>query len=609
MVTSFSAVFTQATIFIQATIHLTRMIISPMKITKMFTRLTFTFLVLISSVVHATTDVTVTVDRNPVMVNESFVLEIVANDSLDGNDLDLTPIRQSGLVVGRTATSSSTQIINGSISKTTSWNVVLLARKEGSFTIPSLNIDGVSSKPLTVSVVKSNAAAGQNNQTIFLKNSIEQTDLYLQQTVKLVTRLYFAPNIDLQSGSLSDPSLDAAFIKQHGKDKDSSEIIMGVRYRVIERIYTVTPQSSGSFTIASPAFNGEISTGRRRSNFSNFGGTKPITSIGNDIDISVSSIPKQYSGSWLPSDLVMLNEEWQPKQDSYEVGTPITRTFTLTALNVNEEQLPEVIGTYPDSFKTYPDQSESHSEVRENAIVSQRVSTEAIVATKAGEFVLPAVSINWFNTKTKREEVATIPAKTITIIPSSNTQAAPMTNMQTPIIESSNISEQNCPAPNDMAGIANNTDNTSNSMFTDLVNQPILAWTGWVLWLLTSIIWFISRKVSSKKTATTKPDNKTAQYDKSALKQACHNNQANLVRAELLKWAKSEFTQPVLTLTALLPLVNPELQKQITLLQSSQYSKQDMNEQWSGKELYKAFKLLNSNNKTKDNASLPPLNG
>ena len=142
MVTSFSAVFTQATIFIQATIHLTRMIISPMKMTKMFTRLTFTFLVLISSVVHATTDVTVTVDRNPVMVNESFVLEIVANDSLDGNDLDLTPIRQSGLVVGRTATSSSTQIINGSISKTTSWNVVLLARKEGSFTIPSLNNTG-----------------------------------------------------------------------------------------------------------------------------------------------------------------------------------------------------------------------------------------------------------------------------------------------------------------------------------------------------------------------------------------------------------------------------------------------------------------------------------
>jgi len=598
-----------------STLRLTRMTINPMKTIKIFTRLSVTFALLLSSVVHATTELTVTLDRNPVMVNESFVLEIMANDSLDGNDLDLTPLRQSGLVIGRTATSSSTQIINGSISKTTSWNVVLLARKEGSYTIPALKIDGILSKPLTVSVVKSNAAAGQNNQTIFLKNSIEQTDLYLQQTVKLVTRLYFAPNVDLQSGSLTDPSLDAAFIKQHGKDKDSSEIIMGVRYRVIERIYTVTPQSSGTFTINSPAFNGEISTGRRRSNFSNFGGTKPITSLGNDIEINVSSIPKQYSGSWLPSDLVMLNEEWQPEQDSYEVGTPITRTFTLTALNVNEEQLPEVIGTYPDSFKTYPDQSESHSEVRQNAIVSQRVSTEAIVATQAGEYVLPEVSIHWFNTKIKREEVATIPAKTITIIPSSNTQAAPMTNLQTPIIESSNISEQNCPAPNDMSDSGNDTSNSPNDMFSNLLNQPMLAWAGWVLWLLTTIAWLISRQFSTKsvgKANNNKLMNTTPFFDQAALKQACANNQANLVRAELLKWAKSEFTPQVQTLTALFPLVSPELQKHIATLQSSQYSKhstQGTGEEWSGKALWKAFKQFKSTPKNADDSNLPPLNG
>lgn len=573
-----------------------------MTVINMFTRISIIGFLLISATVNATTDVSVTVDRNPVMVNESFVLEVVANDSLDGNDLDLTPLRQSGLVVGRTATSSSTQIINGSISKTTSWNVVLLARKEGNYTIPPLTIDGVSSQPITVSVVQSNAAAGQNNQTIFLKNIIEQTDLYLQQTVKLVTRLYFAPNVDLQSGTLSDPILDQAFIKQHGKDKDSSEIIMGVRYRVIERIYTVTPQSSGTFTISSPAFNGEISTGRRRSTFSNFGGTKPVTSIGSDIEINVSSIPKQYSGTWLPSDLVMLNEEWQPNQDSYEVGEPITRTFTLTALNVNEEQLPEVIGNYPDSFKTYPDQSESHSEVRQNAIVSQRVSTEAIVATKAGEFVLPEVSVNWFNTKTKREEVATIPAKTINIVPSTNAQAAPMTNLQTPIIESTAIGEQTCDLPSD----STYSDNDSSNLPTGSYNT-LLMWAGWALWIFTSLIWLLSSLLRRKQNKQPQSPHSKVTYDKSVLKQACLNNQANMVRAELLKWAKVEFTQPVLTLSALMPLVNPELQQQISILQNSQYSKH--NTEWSGKAFWNAFKMFNSTTKKKSDSNLPPLNG
>lgn len=592
------------------TVQLTRVQRTKMQLTrtKIFTRALATVLIFISSMAQATTEVTVSLDRNPVLVNESFVLEIIANDSLGANAFDVSQLSQTGLVVGRTATSSQTQIINGSISKTTRWNVVLLAQKTGSFKIPALRIDSIYSKPLTVSVVKSNYSSGQKTQTIFVKNSIEETDLYLQQTVKLVTRLYFAPNVDLKSGTLSDPTLDGASIKQHGKDKDSSEIIMGVRYRVIERIYMVTPQSSGTFTIESPAFNGEIGTGQRRSSFSSFGGTKPVTSLGNDIKIKVSSIPKKYSGAWLPSDLVMLNEEWQPNQDSYEVGEPITRTFTLLALNVNEEQLPEIVGKYPDSFKTYPDQSESHSEVRQNAIVSQRVSTEAIVATKAGTFELPAVSINWFNTKTKRQDVATIPAKKITIVASTNPQSsAPMTNLQTPIIESSSIGSESCEAANEQGNSNGITNGTSNTFLSPLM------WLGWALWVITGLAWFIVNKRSGKSTDKINKQNKSYKnndqvaFNKSILKQACMSSEASLVRDELLKWAKVEFTQPVLTLTALIPLVNPELQEQIATLNASQYSQQSTS--WSGKELWSAFKLFSSNAKKETPDDLPPLNG
>jgi hypothetical protein len=580
--------------------------------TQIFTRFSATILLLISSVVQATTEVKVSVDRNPVMINESFVLEIVANDSLDPSAFDLSQLSQTGLVIGRTATSSQTKIINGNIAKTTRWNVVLLARKTGSFKIPSLRIDSIYSKPLTVSVVESNTGAASNSKTIFVKNNIEQTNLYLQQTVKLVTKLYLAPSVDLQNGSLSDPTLEGAYIKQHGKDKDASEIIMGVRYRVIERIYSVTPQSSGTFTITSPAFNGEIGTGQRRSSFSNFGGTKPVTSVGNDIKIKVTSIPEKYSGPWLPSDLVMLNEEWQPEQDTYEIGEPITRTFTLLALNVNEEQLPEVVGNYPDSFKTYPDQSESHSEVRSNAIVSQRVSTEAIVATKVGTFELPAVTVNWFNTKTKRQDVATIPAKKITIVPSSNSQSsAPMTNLQMPILESSSLNDENCVASNSLDDSNGPTQDGNNSY-----SSPLM-WAGWILWILTSLAWFIVNKRSGKSTdgmnkqtkLNTKlhKSNEQSTFNKSVLKQACMNNDAHLVRDELLKWAKAEFTQPVLTLTALIPLVNLELQQQIHFLNSSQYSQQSAS--WAGKELWNAFKLFNSSSNTTTSDDLPPLNG
>lgn len=552
-------------------------------------------LVLFAGKVMAVTELTANVDRNPVMVNESFILQIVANDSVDSDQLDLSPIMRSGLTVGRTSTSSQTQIINGSVSKTTTWSTVLLARQAGNFVIPSLQIDGVTTQPINVEVIQSNNQSGQANQPIFLKNTIENSDLYLQQTVKFVTRLYFSTNVDLQSGTLSDPVLDSAVIKQQGKDKESSEIVMGVRYRVIERVYSITPQTSGDFTITSPTFNGEISTDRRRSVFSSFGSRKPVSSIGNDLTITVSPIPNTYQGSWLPSDLVQLNDELQPEQQSYQVGEPITRTYTLTALNVNEEQLPELKGSYPSSFNVYPDQSESYSVLRENAIVSQRISSEAIVATQPGTYTLPAVSINWFNTQTRRVEVAEIPERTIEIVAADNTaENSLLTNVP---LQQQEIMSQACPE--------HEPAQASCPTLAETEQQNLLiTLSGWALWLLTSIAWLLTR---NKKASVTKPQPKQAEeFSGSTLKQACKANDHKLVRSELLKWGQARFGDKVTNLSKLSSLVSSELAQEIAKLNQSQYSQQRSD--WSGSKLWQ---LINAEPKTDNEQkgkTLPPLN-
>lgn len=559
--------------------------------------LTLGLLLLVANKAWALTELTANVDRNPVMVNESFILQIVANDSIDPSDLDMSPLMRSGLTVGRTSTSSQTQIINGSISKTTTLSTVLLARQAGDYQIPALSLNGVSTQPISVKVIKSDAQDGQASQPIFLKNTLEHSDLYLQQTTKLVTRLYFAPSVDLQSGTLSDPVLESAAIKQQGKDKETSEIIMGLRYRVIERIYTITPQVSGEFTIKSPTFNGEVSTDRRRSVFSAFGNRKPVSSIGNDINVQVSPIPTNYQGSWLPSDLVQLNDELQPEQESYQVGEPITRTFTLTALNVNEEQLPELKGSYPSTFNVYPDQSESHSVVRQNAVVSQRISSEAIVATQVGEFTLPAVNVNWFNTKTAQVEVATIPARTIKIV-AADTDASNALVTNVPL-QQQEIVSQACPETP-----------TQELSCPALLEQGepktlVLTLAGWVLWLLTLIAWFFNRNKSAP-VENKSPEQNTKSVNLGELKKACKQGDHKLARAELVKWGQQRFGDEVNTLTELSKQVSSELKQEISILNESQYSQQRSS--WSGEKLWQ---LLQAESKQKVSATkkaLPPLN-
>lgn len=559
------------------------------------------FALFISLQTSAATTLTASVDRNPVMERESFVLKIEVNDSVNTNDLDLSQLQKTGFIVGRTATGSQTQIINGTIQKSTTWSVVLVAKSAGNYTIPSFSVQGASSQPINVKVVKTSTANNTRNESIFIQNNIETNELYVQQSIKLTTKLFISPQVDLQSGSLSEPKLDGAFIQQQGKDKDTSEIVNGIRYRVIERIYTITPQSSGKFSLESPTFNGDVITNtRRRSSFSSFSQSKPVTAFGEDFSIDVKPIPTNYTGVWLPSSIVQLNEEWSPNKETFEVGEPITRTITLTALNVNEEQLPEIKGNYPSNVKVYPDQSSTYSAVRQNALVSQRTNTEAIVANAPGTYTFPEIRISWFNTKTKRQDVAVLPAKTVKVtgnasVPApldtgaSNTSANDYDNM---------ASECNC---DQAAPLLKEKSNE--------LSYWLILLSGWLAFVISIIISIYTRRKYAKSpiienyNAMTSP---VSNFDLKVFKRACLSHQKEVVSNLLKQWIPIQFSG-CKSYDDAKPFMSKELIVAINELNEARFS--NTQKDWKGEALWQAVKSAGaSTEKPETNSTLPPLN-
>jgi len=110
--------------------------------------------------------------------------------------------------------------------------------------------------------------------------------------------------------------------------------------------------------------------------------------------------------------------------DSFVAGEPVTRIVTLTALGVVEEQLPDIPEFYPPNFKLYPDQSNTTTVEKDQSLISQRQTSLAIIPTQPGNFVLPEITIPWFNTLTQQTEYATIPARSITVAPASGANNA-----------------------------------------------------------------------------------------------------------------------------------------------------------------------------------------
>ncbi|WP_346993550.1 BatD family protein [Alteromonas gracilis] len=469
-----------------------------MKALSLSTLFSLIFAVFSQAVQADVNSVEATIDRNPVMLDEAIRLTVTADGSAERDAFDSSPLLKD-FVVGRTSVSSQTSIVNFDTKRTTVWTTTLFPRKEGSFTIPALTIEGKQTRPIEVQVIpvqeQSNVA-----RDYFVTTEIDTKEAYLNQQLLYTVKLFLSSNIE--RGSLQAPQMPNAEINQLGEDKQYTDIINGRRYQIIERQFAVVPQSSGEFTLRGPIFTGEVMAANTNQRFGFFNRTQQINRVGPDITVNIKPIPQGIDYSWLPSEMVRVDEEW-PQGDTFVVGEPVTRIVTLTALGVVEEQLPDIPEFYPPNFKLYPDQSNTTTVERDQNLISQRQTSLAIIPTEAGTFVLPEITIPWFNTLTEQTEYATIPARTITVSATPNTKGNGITatNSATQVQPSSGegtANNEQANAENASDNLASNQDKVTGAQGdTSLFDHSLLMWLTAILaaFSVASLLgWYVTHK-------------------------------------------------------------------------------------------------------------------
>ncbi|MFT4940570.1 MAG: hypothetical protein ACI88A_003627 [Paraglaciecola sp.] len=515
----------------------------------------------------AITEVTASVDKNPVMLDESITLSIIANGDADRNAFDPSPLL-SDFVVGRTSISSQTQMVNFNTTRTTVWNTVLIPKKQGRLTIPSFTIEGKKTQAIILQVIPVSAAGATAGRDIFITTKVDMSEAYLQQQIRYTLKLHLAK--DLQRGSLASPALENADIRQIGKDAEYNEIVDGRRYRIIERNFAIIPQQSGKFIIEGPLFEGEIVESNRQ-NLGFFNRSKSVTRVGPSQEITILPIPDNYSYHWLPSDYVALNEEWQSPSKEFTAGEPITRTITLTAVGLVEEQLPEINSQYPSELKTYPDQPSTATVEKDNTLIAQRTETIAIIPSQAGKIEIPEVSIPWFNILTKKIEYAQLPSRTIDVLPS---LASTQTNYPAPVqIDPSTIINTAATIPNESAIISSNKASV----------WSVSSWILLALWVTTLFAWglqFKNAKIRPSDVASNQSEN---QYWRK-LEQALSSEDPQRIFLPLSHWLGEVCGNSELSLPKSQQIVNSaKLTNEIDNMLSAKYAKYAMT--WSSREL------------------------
>lgn len=377
---------------------------------------------------------TTSVDRTSIVQGERFNLII----SIHGRDLmgspDLSSLQKNFELLG-TSRNQSIVMINGNISRKNQWIITLIANKSGKQTIPAVKFGGLTTRPVTITVVTpgQTIVGRRQRQPLFLKAEVDTKTPLVQSELIYTLRLYY--NVSIAGAVITPPNVKNAIIKEVGRGKRYQGRLNGRPMNVYQRQYAIFPQTSGELTIQSPVFSGSIravaSNNAANQSFFGFNSQlriQPVRLMALPITINVRQRPVTATGSWwLPARNIRLSQSWSHDLQQLRLGQPLTRTITIEASGLTAAQLPPLNTSETSSIKSYPGEPQLSDRFQNNKVIATRTEKIVYIPSASGDITLPAINISWWNTKTNRAETATLPAQQMHIIPG---PTAPSTQTQ-----------------------------------------------------------------------------------------------------------------------------------------------------------------------------------
>lgn len=357
-------------------------------------------------------------------VNTQKVKDFLA-PSIKGFDVLMGPTRSQ---------QSSTQIINGKVSSSSSitYTYILMAGKEGTYTIPaaSIEVDGekVFSNALTIKVLPPDQTAGnsQANQggggssssrgqiagsritdkDLFITATASKTTVYEQEAILLTYKVYTSVNLRQLMEDMPDmKGFQMQEIQLPQQKQYSMEHYNGRNYNtIIWRQYVLFPQQTGKLEIPAVTFDGVVAQQTISDDpfdaFFNGGGYIEVKKkiVAPKVVINVKPLPvKPANFSGGVGEFTMTSSI-----NAKEVKTNDAVTIKLTIKGAGNMKLitsPEV--KFPEDFEVYDPKVTNNFDVSRAGLSGTQTIEYLAIPRHAGNFTIPPVEFVYFDLKSQ----------------------------------------------------------------------------------------------------------------------------------------------------------------------------------------------------------------
>ena len=405
------------------------------------------FFILISTVIGAWADgITFTANAPEVVVSgDQFRLSYTIN-SQKVRDFRAPNIQGFEVLMGPSrSTQSSTQIINGNVTSTSTitFTYILMAGKEGTYKIPGATIvadgDNYTSNSVEIKVLPPDQSAGSSNgsssnssrnqansgkitdKELFITATASKTNVYEQEAILLTFKVYTQVNLTQLHGDTPDlKGFHTQEVELPQQKTFSLEHYNGRNYNTtIWQQFVLFPQRSGKLEIPSVTFEGTVSQRVASADpfdaFFNGGNYVNINKklVTPKLTIDVKELPEgkpaNFSGGVGEFTLSSsINTQELKTNDAVTIKLVISGTGNMKLINT-----PEV--GFPQDFEIYDPKVDNKFNLTRNGLAGSKVIEYLAIPRHAGTYTIPPIEFSYFDLKSKSYKTLKTDAYTLNI--------------------------------------------------------------------------------------------------------------------------------------------------------------------------------------------------
>ena len=405
------------------------------------------FFILISTVIGAWAhNITFTANAPEVVVSgDQFRLSYTIN-SQKVRDFRAPSIKEFEVLMGPSrSTQSSTQIINGNVTSTSTitFTYILMAGKEGTYTIPGATIvaDGnnYTSNSVEIKVLPPDQSAGagsgnsrnsSRNQAnsgkitdkeLFMMATASKTNVYEQEAILLTYKVYTQVNLTELRGDIPDlKGFHTQEVELPNQKTWTLEHYNGRNYNTtIWRQLVLFPQQTGKIEIPSVTFGGTVSQMVASADpfdaFFNGGNYVNITKnlVTPKLTINVKELPAgkpaNFSGGVGEFTLSSsISTQELKTNDAVTIKLVISGTGNMKLINT-----PEV--GFPQDFEIYDPKVDNKFNLTRNGLAGNKVIEYLAIPRHAGTYTIPPIEFSYFDLKSQSYKTLKTDAYTLNV--------------------------------------------------------------------------------------------------------------------------------------------------------------------------------------------------